>query len=297
MTSDKLIKFKKDVLDNLKYEGSEEFYFAENFEGLCIRINKRSKAYYAHWSIPKIDRKTGKIKSTGMKKWIAGYNVPLAEVKAKVRANLDEFKKLSKVSESSLTVGGLVSEFLKHGFNGTRVRTRGKRINYKTKTVKGYKHVLQRYILLKAKKDFVELKDKMTKPIRHQGKYYQGALKDIPLDRVSRTDIEIFMERLSDTPAAANHALAALSVAFEFDMQRVTDHLYKGSNNPCIRVTKYPIQRDKKYLEIEKVNEIMDDITANQFRDPHFLTYWSLLIQVGERQSDLRGLIGKSQPM
>ena len=183
MTSDKLIKFKKDVLDNLKYEGSEEFYFAENFEGLCIRINKRSKAYYAHWSIPKIDRKTGKIKSTGMKKWIAGYNVPLAEVKAKVRANLDEFKKLSKVSESSLTVGGLVSEFLKHGFNGTRVRTRGKRISYKPKTVKGYKHVLQRYILLKAAKDLVEFKEKMTKPIRHKCKYFQGAIKDIPLDR------------------------------------------------------------------------------------------------------------------
>ena len=293
MTSDKLIKFKKDVLDNLKYEGSEEFYFAENFEGLCIRINKRSKAYYAHWSIPKIDRKTGKIKSTGMKKWIAGYNVPLAEVKAKVRANLDEFKKLSKVSESSLTVGGLVSEFLKHGFNGTRVRTRGKRISYKPKTVKGYKHVLQRYILLKAAKDHVELKEKMTKPIRHQGKYFQGALKDIPLDRVSRTDIEIFMERLSDIPAAANHALAALSVAFEFDMQRVTDHLYKGSNNPCIRVTKYPIQKDKKYLELEKVREIMDYIKNNQFRDPHFLTYWALLVQVGERQSDKRGLYWK----
>ena len=293
MTSDKLIKFKKDVLDNLKYEGSEEFYFAENFEGLCIRINKRSKAYYAHWSIPKIDRKTGKIKSTGMKKWIAGYNVPLAEVKAKVRANLDEFKKLSKVSESSLTVGGLVSEFLKHGFNGTRVRTRGKRISYKPKTVKAYKHVLQRYILLKAAKDHVELKEKMTKPIRHQGKYFQGALKDIPLDRVSRTDIEIFMERLSDIPAAANHALAALSVAFEFDMQRVTDHLYKGSNNPCIRVTKYPIQKDKKYLELEKVREIMDYIKNNQFRDPHFLTYWALLVQVGERQSDKRGLYWK----
>ena len=293
MTSDKLIKFKKDVLDNLKYEGSEEFYFAENFEGLFIRINKRSKAYYAHWSIPKIDRKTGKIKSTGMKKWIAGYNVPLAEVKAKVRANLDEFKKLSKVSESSLTVGGLVSEFLKHGFNGTRVRTRGKRISYKPKTVKGYKHVLQRYILLKAAKDHVELKEKMTKPIRHQGKYFQGALKDIPLDRVSRTDIEIFMERLSDIPAAANHALAALSVAFEFDMQRVTDHLYKGSNNPCIRVTKYPIQKDKKYLELEKVREIMDYIKNNQFRDPHFLTYWALLVQVGERQSDKRGLYWK----
>ena len=293
MTSDKLIKFNKVTLDNLTYRGKDEYYFAENFEGLCIKINKRSKAYYAHWSIPKINKATGKVTRAGLKKKIAAYNVPLAEVKAIIRSNLDEFKKLSKVSESSLTVGGLVSEFLKHGFNGTRVRTRGKRISYKPKTVKGYKHVLQRYILLKAAKDHVELKEKMTKPIRHQGKYFQGALKDIPLDRVSRTDIEIFMERLSDIPAAANNSLAALSVAFEFDMQRVTDHLYKGSNNPCIRVTKYPIQKDKKYLELEKVREIMDYIKNNQFRDPHFLTYWALLVQVGERQSDKRGLYWK----
>ena len=173
MTSDKLIKFNKVTLDNLTYRGKDEYYFAENFEGLCIKINKRSKAYYAHWSIPKINKATGKVTRAGLKKKIAAYNVPLAEVKAIIRSNLDEFKKLSKVSESSLTVGGLVSEFLKHGFNGTRVRTRGKRINYKTKTVKGYKHVLQRYILLKAKKEFVEIKEKMTKPIRHQGKYYQ----------------------------------------------------------------------------------------------------------------------------
>ena len=31
MTSDKLIKFKKDVLDNLNYRGKDEYYFAENF--------------------------------------------------------------------------------------------------------------------------------------------------------------------------------------------------------------------------------------------------------------------------
>ena len=293
MSSDKLIKFKKDVLDNLKHKGKNEFYFAENFEGLCIRINKRSKAYYAHWAIPKIDKATGRIKYWGKKKWIAGFNVPLAEVKAKIRASLDELKQLSKISESSLTVGGLVNEFLKHGLNGTRVRTRGKRIVYKAKTTKGYKNMLQRYILLKTDKDHVELKERMIKPIRHQGKYFQGALKDVPLDKVSRTDIEIFMERLADIPAAANHALAALSVAFEFDLQRVTDNLYKGSNNPCVRVTKYPIQKDKKYLEIEKVLEIMDYIKANQFRDPHFFTYWALLVQVGERQSDLRGLYWK----
>ena len=31
MSSDKLIKFKKNVLDNFKHEGKDAFYFAENF--------------------------------------------------------------------------------------------------------------------------------------------------------------------------------------------------------------------------------------------------------------------------
>ena len=31
MSIDKLIKFKKNVLDNLKHEGKDEFYFAESF--------------------------------------------------------------------------------------------------------------------------------------------------------------------------------------------------------------------------------------------------------------------------
>ena len=49
----------------------------------------------------------------------------------------------------------------------------------------------------------------------------------------------------------------------------------------------------KKCLEIEKVLEIMDYVKANQFRDPHFFTYWALLVQVGEMQLDLRGLYWK----
>ena len=61
--------------------------------------------------------------------------------------------------------------------------------------------------------DPVELKAKMTDPIKFQGKFHDGALKDVPLDNLKRKDIEIWMARLEDTPAAANHALAALSVA------------------------------------------------------------------------------------
>ena len=48
------------------------------------------------------------------------------------------------------------------------------------------------------------------------------------------------MERLSDTPAAANNALAALSIAFEFDLKKARDAMLPvGAINPCIRISKY----------------------------------------------------------
>ena len=45
------IKFKKDELGRLKFSGKGRFYYAENFEGLCIEVNKHKKTYYAHFSI------------------------------------------------------------------------------------------------------------------------------------------------------------------------------------------------------------------------------------------------------
>ncbi len=47
-----------------------------------------------------------------------------------------------------LTVGDLVKAFIKNGTNGIRVRTRGKRLNYKQTTADGYKRVLTTYVLL-----------------------------------------------------------------------------------------------------------------------------------------------------
>ena len=85
--TNKLIEFKKEKLENLKYSGKRErereWYFAENFEGLCIRVLKTKKTYYAHWSISKI--KNGKIVRVVIKKKIGDYDLPLAEVKAIVR--------------------------------------------------------------------------------------------------------------------------------------------------------------------------------------------------------------------
>ena len=291
MTSDKYIKFLKPKLEKLPFDSG--WHFSSDMEGLCIRCGIKKKTYHAHFSIPYID-KNGYTKRKGIRIKLGGFHIPLEEIKSKLRKNIDDYKKLSNTSESSLTIGGLTSSFLKSGLDGLRIRQRGKRLNYKPKTAKVYRQLLERCVLLKSKKQG-DLKQKMDlDPVKYQGSFYTGALKDVPLDDVSRKDIEIWMTRLKDTPVAANNALAALSVAFEFDMQKAKDGLYKGNNNPCIRVSKNEVNKDKKYLHVEKVLEIRDYILQNQWRDPHFLTYYALLLECGERQSDLSGLYRKA---
>ena len=53
MTIDKTIVFKKAILDKLNHEDGE-WRYARNIEGLCIRLFKNKKTYYARWSIPVI---------------------------------------------------------------------------------------------------------------------------------------------------------------------------------------------------------------------------------------------------
>jgi len=55
------IKFTKANLERLKFSGKHKYYYAENFEGLCIYVGKSEKTYHAHWSEPIIDRSTGKV--------------------------------------------------------------------------------------------------------------------------------------------------------------------------------------------------------------------------------------------
>ena len=288
----KKIKFIKPKLDKLQWTGKREWYSAENIEGLCIQVNKSSKTYYAQWSNPKIIN--GRVKRVGYKKNLAPYSDGLELVKQKLRNQLDDWKKSSRANVDSLNIGALVREFKRNGIHGQRVKTRGKRLHYKAKTARGYKEILDRYILLETIMDPVELKAKMTDPIKFQGKFHDGALKDVPLDQIKRKDIEIWMERLSDTPAAANNALAALSIAFEFDLKKARDAMLPvGAINPCIRISKYEIVKDKKYIDIEKVIKMKDYMMAEHWRDPHYFTYYYCLLDSGERQSDWRGTYWK----
>ena len=60
---------------------------------------------------------------------------------------------------------------------------------------------------------------------------------------------------MESIPIAANRALAALSIVFEWDSKRTTP-AYTGFN-PCLRIAKYQERKDKRHIDtIEKVLEV-----------------------------------------
>ena len=71
----KIIEFKKEKLESLKYSGKIGWYIVENFEELCVRVLKNKKTYYTHWSISKI--KNGKVVRVRVKRKISYLSQPI----------------------------------------------------------------------------------------------------------------------------------------------------------------------------------------------------------------------------
>ena len=89
------INFNKRKLESLKSSTKPTWYYAQNFEGLALVVHKKKKNYYAHWSIPVVDRLTGKIKMGSTRKKLGSFHILLDEIKALVRKNPDDWKKVS----------------------------------------------------------------------------------------------------------------------------------------------------------------------------------------------------------
>ena len=288
--TDTNINFNKRKLESLKSSTKPTWYYAQNFEGLALLVGKKKKTYYAHWAIPVVNKITGNRTYVGKRKKLGGFHIPLDEIKALVRRKLDDFKKVSLTADGSLTMGGLCSAFIKNGSAGYRVKVKGAKIKYKKKTTFNNNLLLSTYVLLKTKKP--EIISMISDPFKYNGAgYVKELLKDIPLNRICKRDIEIFHTRMEQIPTTANRVLAALSVAIEWDMKRSVDRLYKGDSNPCLRVSKYQESKDKKHLVLNKVVEVRDYCLNEQWRDPHFLTFYALCLEVGERLEDLFGLV------
>ena len=289
MIKETRIPFVKRKLESLKYNGRRTIYYSEQDEGLCLVVNKHKKSYYAQWSTS-IITKTGKIRSIGKRKFLGGFNIPLEEIKSKLRQNIDKWKKAGPSKDDSPNVGHVAHAFKTNGTKGYRVKTKGPKIKYKDKTIKSYSTFLDTYVLLHTKSEAI--KAMLTEPFKFNGDgYVKGALKDIPLNKISKRDIEIFHARMESIPTTANRALAALSIAFEWDMKRSVDRLYPGDQNPCLKISKFQETKDKKHLALNKVLEVRNYCIEEQWRDAHFLTFYLLCLEVGERLADLYGVV------
>ena len=289
MIKETRIPFVKRKLESLKYNGRRTIYYSEQDEGLCLVVNKHKKSYYAQWSTS-IITKTGKIRSIGKRKFLGGFNIPLEEIKSKLRQNIDKWKKAGPSKDDSPNVGHVAHAFKTNGTKGYRVKTKGPKIKYKDKTIKSYSTFLDTYVLLHTKSEAI--KAMLTEPFKFNGDgYVKGALKDIPLNKISKRDIEIFHARMESIPTTANRALAALSIAFEWDMKRSVDRLYPGDQNPCLKISKFQETKDKKHLALNEVLEVRNYCIEEQWRDAHFLTFYLLCLEVGERLADLYGIV------
>ena len=287
----KRIKFTKTNIEKLPHpeEGKREVkYFASNCSHLCIIVQPQpslKKSYYAQWG-KVLMQSDGTQKRSGRYKYICRFEEKtVAAVMDEVKAKIKKWKKEISQSSKKATVGTLALAFNAHGSKGFRVKVKSAKMKYKELTSIDYVNKLETYVLLKTKKQ--KLLSMLSDPFQYNGTgYVTGALKDIPLDRLTKRDIEIWHSRMGSIPTTANRALAILSTAFEWDMKRAIHRLYPGENNPCLRISKYQETKDKRYLELNKVLEIRKYCMNEQWRDPHFLTFYMLLLEVGERLQD-----------
>ena len=99
--------------------------------------------------------------------------------------------------------------------------------------------------------------------------YYKKILADIPLTELGKRDIKIWHSRLEKKPIAANRALAALSVAKDWDSQRLIP-AYKETN-PCLRIAKYTENKDKAYIEgLPKVLRLLNIVMSSYIEIHNF---------------------------
>ena len=291
----KTIKFTPAKLASLKHPISKqpEKWYDLGCDGLAVFVMPQPSlkiSYYASWSVVTYGA-DGKQKRSGRYKYLGRVGGPknLEAIKQEIVNNLPIWKAHNITTQSGKTVTSLVVEYMKSGAStGNRIKTKGTKLKYKPVTGKGYIDLLDAYVLVKTKKE--STKQLLTAPFNLGNNiYYKKQLAELPLDKVTKADIEVWHNRMESIPIAANRALAALSVVFEWDSKRTTP-AYTGFN-PCLRIAKYQERKDKRHIDtIEKVLEVTKFLEQEQWREPHFYTFYRLQMEYGERLTDSHGI-------
>ena len=291
----KTIKFTPAKLTSLKHPIGKhpDKWYDSGCTGLAVFVMPQPSlkiSYYASWSVVTYGA-DGKQKRSGRYKYLGrvGGSKNLEAIKQEIVNNLPIWKAHNITTQSGKTVTSLVVEYMKSGAStGNRIKTKGTKLKYKTVTGKGYVGLLKAYVLVKTDKE--STKQLLTAPFNLGNNiYYKKQLAELSLDKVTKADIEVWHNRMESIPIAANRALAALSIVFEWDSKRTTP-AYTGFN-PCLRIAKYQERKDKRHIDtIEKVLEVTKFLEQEQWREPHFYTFYRLQMEYGERLTDSHGI-------
>ena len=207
------IRFTKARLESIKHKDKLQKFFDLACEGLSLHVQPKpslTKSYYASWGI-KSTKADGKQKTSGRQRYICRFNQkPLEVVKRLINIKLPEWKKSNETSGGQ-TVETLVSDYINNGAGGYRIKSKGSKLKYKDKTTGHYKYLLDAYVLGNTEKQ--QLLDTLNGPYKlAENNYYKKSLPKILLKELSRSDVQIWHQKLEQRPTAANKALAALSV-------------------------------------------------------------------------------------
>ncbi len=104
---------------------------------------------------------------------------------------------------------------------------------------------------------------------------------------ISPADVQEWFASLGRTPAAANRALAVLSVILE---QAETYGLRPDGSNPCRGVRRYAERRCDRFLNDEEFRRLGAALRLAEVEDPLAAALVRLLILTGCRQSEIRTL-------
>lgn len=117
--------------------------------------------------------------------------------------------------------------------------------------------------------------------------YLVAAFGSRRLADISKAEVARFHARMSDTPAAANFALAVLSRM----MRWAEDLAFRSSHsNPCHGVKKYRQAKRERYLSLDefaRLGKVLDDVEVASSQNLFAIAAIRLLILTGARHSEI----------
>ena len=137
----------------------------------------------------------------------------------------------------------------------------------------------------------VRCKPRTMKTLRSVvGRHIVPALGKMPISAVERKHVVELHQRLSATPAAANHAVRALSA-----MYRLAGEwgLAPEGMNPCRAIAEYPVGRRERFLteaELERLGRALDRVETEGRATASAVAAIRLLMLTGCRKSEILGL-------